>query len=111
VLGKEPVYMTRFVKISDGDYAPATECCKISSALQKIGHDCGIIMPQSILETDDTGKIKLMKNIKEEGEGYVEHKPWLNGDRIQNKKDKERRRKKRRLEEELAAGTTIEEKS
>jgi len=112
VLGKEPVYMTRFVKISDGEYAPATERCKISSTVQKIGQDCGIIMPQSILETDDTGKIKLMKNIKEEGENYVEHKPWLNGERIQNKKDKERRRKKRRLAEELAAGTTtIEEKS
>ena len=111
VLGKEPTYMTRFVKNISGEYESAKESCKVSAAVQKIGQECGIIMPESILETDNTGKIKLMKNIKEDGEGFVDHKPWLNGDRVLKTKEKERKRKKRRLEEKLAAGSTVEDLS
>jgi WD40 repeat protein len=111
VLGKEPTYMTHFFKDISGEYVSAKDSCKITAAVQKIALECEITMPESILETDNTGKIKLMKNIKEDGEGFVDHKPWLNGDRVLKMKDKERQRKKWRLEVQLAAKSTVEDKS
>jgi len=108
VLMKEPQYMMRFIESANGKYSAFDEC-KISSAVQKAGESAEISMPTSILEKDEkTGKLKLTKNIREEGNNYVEHTPWLNGDRVEKKKDKgrrhkESRRKRQKLEEEMGA--------
>lgn len=99
VLTKEPDFMVRFAKNPEGNYAELKEC-KISSAIREIGGKNQIIMPTSIVDIDEvTGTFKLQKNVHDERETYVEHKPWLRGnDRVQKHKDKERRRKKRKWE-------------
>lgn len=102
VLCKEPSYMIRFTS-NDGNFDGVQESCEISKKVEKAGSESGVEMPVTILETDSTGEIKLKKNIKEDGEGYVEHKPWLNGERKLKKKEKDKRRKKRKFEEKIAS--------
>jgi len=103
VLMKEPTYMMHFSATKSGDadgtFSALNEC-KISSAVQNLGKSLNITMPASVLESDQaTGKIKLMKNIQEEGRGFVKHEPWMRAERVEKKKEKARRRKKRKIEE------------
>jgi len=101
VLTKEPDLMVHFVKNSEGSYIKSADC-KVSSAMSRVGAKNEVKMPQSIIETDKvTGKFRLMKNVHDERETYVEHKPWLRGkDRIKKMKEKDRRRKRRKRESE-----------
>ena len=101
VLTKEPYFFARFAKNVDGVYAEL-KGCEISRAIREKGGQNQAIMPTSVMEVDEvTGRFKLMKNIHDERETYVEHKPWLRGkERIQKLKDKERRRKRKKRENE-----------
>jgi tRNA (guanine-N(7)-)-methyltransferase subunit TRM82 len=102
VLTKDPNYFMCFRSNVDGEFKSTDRerNCKLVDSIRCIGEKNGIEMPESILETDAaTGKIKLERNLTEEREGFVEHKPWLEGKRVQRKREKEKRRKKRRFEE------------
>jgi len=100
VLTVEPKYFMCFRRNGDDEFADQEHQCKLVDSVRCIGEKNGIDMPESILEMDGaTGKIKLERNMKDEIEGFVEHKPWLEGKRVQRKREKEKRRKKRRLEE------------
>lgn len=99
VLCKEPKYLSRFVKNAEGNFV-ANEECKIISSVREAGDSNKIIMPEAIIETDEvTGTFKLSKNVHDARQNFVKHEPWLNKDRVEKQKGKERRRKKRRLEE------------
>lgn len=100
ILSKESSYIARYKKTDSDSKFVLMEDCAIASAIQKVGQKFDITMPDSILEVDEvTGKIKVMKKIQDESEGFVKHQPWLRGERVQMKKDKARRRKKRKLAE------------
>lgn len=104
VLTKEPTYFMSFRNTSNGNFIERRESCKTEVLIREAGKKHEIVMPNSILETDyATGKIKLMRNTKDAKEGFVEHKPWLDGGKVIRKKEKERRRKRRRFEESTRA--------
>lgn len=99
-LTNEPNYFMSFRKNADGEFVDQGQNCKLVGSIRGVGEKNAISMPESVLETDGaTGKIKLERDMTDEREGFVEHKPWLEGKRVQSKREKEKRRKKRRFEE------------
>lgn len=55
-------------------------------------------MPQSLVETDEYGKLKLKKKALEES--VAKNEPWLNVGRKERYKESQRRRKRRKKEEQ-----------
>ena len=62
-------------------------------------------MPPSLLEVDESGKLKVVKNVNAEREGFVKHEPWLSVERVEKAKQASMRRKKRLRERAKKAKT------
>ena len=57
-------------------------------------------MPNSLMETDEYGNLKLKKKALEESQGFVKNEPWLNKERKEKYKASQRRRKRRKFQQE-----------
>jgi tRNA (guanine-N(7)-)-methyltransferase subunit TRM82 len=97
VLMKEPNYIVRYCNHSDVRFEEPS-FCNLCDEIVKLGNEMQVTMPETLLELDKTGKVKLVKNKLEDAEGFVKHEPWLNVERIDKAKERNRRHKKRKKE-------------
>jgi tRNA (guanine-N(7)-)-methyltransferase subunit TRM82 len=100
ILTRDPTFLMRLHKDKNSD-TYSSVVCELSATLKKIGSS--IVMPSSLLEVDESGKLKVMKNVNAEREGFVKHEPWLSVERVEKAKQATLRRKKRLRERDKNA--------
>ena len=100
VLARNPTVLMRLRKDENSDTYLSAEC-ELCAKLGKFGSS--LVMPSSLLEVDESGKLKVVKNVNAEREGFVKHEPWLSVERVEKAKQATLRRKKRLREREKKA--------
>ncbi len=97
VLVSEPKLIR--LKYSDNGFSVVED--QISSSLQAAIEDSQkIVMPKSLLEVDENGKLKLKKLENKANESFVKTEPWLRKERVEVYKQNVKRRKQRKFEKE-----------
>jgi WD40 repeat protein len=96
-LMKEPDYIVSY-KVNNKEIVPEKES---TERLRQTAASNNIVMPETILERDSYGNIKLEKLSETRGPSG-EDAPWNRIERVDIAKERQKRHKKRKLEQKLA---------